>query len=364
MHSMYSRITLVSCVVVCLAGVASSQATDEPEVRRTSAQSIGASGPFFSFGLQGSLSDEQDFGVGGRLVIHPDRHTGLEFVTSFDYYFPQDDEWADYSYYEGGVATVFRLRDQEDSLRPYVGLGLSFGHSKSKLHLGSYGISDEVYSSTNADWNLTAGLLFGTGKRKYFIETRSSLENDRAVMVSAGVRFGGEPQPKIRRSAARPEPENDGIEPASAGNGEQAPSGVGARTACPARDVGIRVETDKGSHPTPEPKEGKALVYVLRPAFVGFKIQTKLAVDGEWVGANRGRNYFFLDLDPGEHHFCSKAENRSSLALRLEAGKTYFIEQKIGMGLMKARNKLVLLSEGDGREKLAECHLAVSALKE
>lgn len=88
----------------------------------------------------------------------------------------------------------------------------------------------------------------------------------------------------------------------------------------------------------------------------GHKIQTKMAVDGKWVGVNRGRNYFFLEFEPGDHYFCSKAENRSAAAFKLEAGKTYYLEQKIKGGFMKARNKLALLPDAEGAKKLAQCH--------
>jgi hypothetical protein len=135
------------------------------------------------------------------------------------------------------------------------------------------------------------------------------------------------------------------------------------KKACPAVDVGFRADTDKTTHPTPEPPPDKALVYVVRPTMMGNKIQSKLAVDGQWIAANRGHNYFFLTLDPGQHYFCSKAENRSVLALSLEAGKTYFLEQKIKMGFMKARNKLALLGEEEGKKKLAQCHPSVSQPK-
>ncbi|MBZ5684784.1 MAG: hypothetical protein LAP86_07095 [Acidobacteriia bacterium] len=49
---------------------------------------------------------------------------------------------------------------------------------------------------------------------------------------------------------------------------------------------------------------------------------TKLAVDGDWKGVNRGNNYFYFTLEPGEHYFCSAAENHSVLTLKVEAGKT------------------------------------------
>lgn len=128
--------------------------------------------------------------------------------------------------------------------------------------------------------------------------------------------------------------------------------------ACGPKDQKFKTKTDKKQHPTPEPPEGQALIYVIRPTMSGNKIQTKLGVDGKWVGVNRGNNYFFFTLEPGEHYFCSQAENKSVLGLNVEAGKTYYLQQKIRMGFMKARNKLVALEEEEGKKGLAKCHLS------
>jgi hypothetical protein len=128
------------------------------------------------------------------------------------------------------------------------------------------------------------------------------------------------------------------------------------KRACPSVDVKFKTETDKKSHPLGEAPSDKALVYVVRPTMYGNKIQSKLAVNGTWMGVNRGHNYFFFTLDPGEHYLCSKAENKSVMALKVEAGKTYFVEQKIKMGFMKARNKIELIPEEEGKKKLAKSH--------
>jgi uncharacterized protein DUF2846 len=98
------------------------------------------------------------------------------------------------------------------------------------------------------------------------------------------------------------------------------------------------------------------MIYVVRPTMMGNKIQTKLGVDGHWVGVNRGDNYFYFTLEPGTHYFCSQAENRSVLALTVEAGKTYYLQQKITMGFMKARNHLVVVDEAKGKEDVAKTH--------
>jgi hypothetical protein len=122
------------------------------------------------------------------------------------------------------------------------------------------------------------------------------------------------------------------------------------------KEVNYVADTDKKSHPTGEATADKALIYVMRTSMMGNKVQTKLAVDGEWKGVNRGHNYFFFTLPPGLHYFCDQAENRSVLALTVEAGKTYYLQQGIRMGVMKARNELSVMDDAEGQKKLASLH--------
>jgi hypothetical protein len=105
------------------------------------------------------------------------------------------------------------------------------------------------------------------------------------------------------------------------------------------------------------------MIYVLRTTIIGYKIASKLAVDGEWKGVNRGRSYFFFTVDPGEHYFCSESENQDYLALKVEAGKTYFLQQKVEAGVWKARTNLEIMSEADGRKRLPDVHLSVFEVK-
>ena len=129
------------------------------------------------------------------------------------------------------------------------------------------------------------------------------------------------------------------------------------------KEVKYVADTDKSRHPIPDQPGDKALVYVLRPSMMGNKIQTKLAVDGDWKGVNRGNNYFYFTLEPGEHYFCSAAENHSLLTLKVEAGKTYYIQQHIRMGVMKARNEIDAMTEEEGKTKLANARLSTWEVK-
>jgi hypothetical protein len=117
--------------------------------------------------------------------------------------------------------------------------------------------------------------------------------------------------------------------------------------------------TDSTQHPTPTAPSDKALIYIVRPSNAAGRIQTRLAVDGSWVGANYGNNYFFLTLDPGEHHFCSQAEDRNVLSLNLQAGKTYYLVQTVTTGMMKSRSTLQVITDLDGQESLTKSRLSV-----
>jgi len=115
-----------------------------------------------------------------------------------------------------------------------------------------------------------------------------------------------------------------------------------------------QVELSK-DRPMGKLQAGKALVYVVRPAFVGTTIKTYFVCDDDFKGINKGKSYFFFHVDPGKHVFWSKAENVDALELDVKAGQTYFIKQKIQMGALRARVKLVVLSEFEGKAALAKC---------
>lgn len=134
--------------------------------------------------------------------------------------------------------------------------------------------------------------------------------------------------------------------------------------ACGTEKVNYKASTDKKQHPTPEAPTDKALIYVLRPTIFGMKINSKIAADGDWKGVNRGKTYFFFTVEPGERYFCSESENQDYLKLNVEAGKTYYLQQKVEFGMWKARTNLVLLTEEEGKKKLKDVNLSVFEKKQ
>jgi hypothetical protein len=104
--------------------------------------------------------------------------------------------------------------------------------------------------------------------------------------------------------------------------------------------------------------EGMSILYIVRPAFIGTLVKFKVDCDGKPIGITKGKEYLYCVLDPGQHELSSKAENTSILKIFTEPNKKYFIEQKVKMGAMYARNQLELLDETSGTIKLGKCSLA------
>lgn len=133
--------------------------------------------------------------------------------------------------------------------------------------------------------------------------------------------------------------------------------------ACGTEEVNYDAKTDKTDRPLPEQPADKALIYIVRTAMIGYKIHSKLAVDGKWMGVNRGGTHFYFTLEPGEHFFCSESENQDYLPLTVEAGKTYYLKQQVEMGMFKARTNLVVLNEEEGKKAVTKTNLSVFELK-
>ena len=107
---------------------------------------------------------------------------------------------------------------------------------------------------------------------------------------------------------------------------------------CGPTAVQFDVKADKTKHTMAEQQEGKAIVYLLqdekrdpKPYYFSDPT-TRAGLDGQWVGANHGKSYFFFAVDPGEHQLCtdwqsslkSRSMQGAAKTFTAEAGKTYY----------------------------------------
>ncbi len=104
----------------------------------------------------------------------------------------------------------------------------------------------------------------------------------------------------------------------------------------------------------------KALVYIIRPAFIGFAVKFWAYADDQFLGVTNGKNYTYAYVTPGERVFWSRAENVNALKLNVEAGKIYYLQQHVRAGAIKATVDLELLDEAEAKKLVEKCKYYVT----
>jgi hypothetical protein len=105
---------------------------------------------------------------------------------------------------------------------------------------------------------------------------------------------------------------------------------------CGTANTKFDVATNDKQHPFAKPDPGKALIYFLQDDsdFLSHpRPTTRFGIDGHWIGATQSNSYFYISVDPGEHHLCGEwqsfvgfgAAHKSAAAhFTAEPGETYF----------------------------------------
>ncbi len=112
---------------------------------------------------------------------------------------------------------------------------------------------------------------------------------------------------------------------------------VSTRGGCGPSEKYFDVKTDKKLHPVSPADSGKALIYVFEDIERGPTM--RVGLDGVWVGANKGKSYFFFSVDPGDHQVCTNWQSGtfketskrigSAMTLKAEAGKVYYLRTQV-----------------------------------
>ena len=122
----------------------------------------------------------------------------------------------------------------------------------------------------------------------------------------------------------------------------------------------MRKETENFQLPK-TPDEKSAIVYVVRPSMVGTIVRFNVFLDDKEysseMGYNRGAQYIYFKVTPGQHRIFSKAENWDEIGIDAQAGRTYFIQQFSKMGIIMARNSLSQTTEDQGKYFVKESEL-------
>jgi len=138
------------------------------------------------FGGQLNYGDDTDFGLGPRLVLDDPALGEFRFIGSFDLYFPDSRSGVDADYWElnGNIVYDFEVKTST-KLTPYVGGGLNVAHASAKVSTPLPASS----SNTDLGVNLMAGLEFGAGRVRPFVELKVELEGGDQFVITGGILF-------------------------------------------------------------------------------------------------------------------------------------------------------------------------------
>ncbi len=109
------------------------------------------------------------------------------------------------------------------------------------------------------------------------------------------------------------------------------------------------------------PKDGMAGLYIYRDSMLGAALKKDVWVNDECVGETAPKVFFYKEVEGGKKHKVSTESEFSpnDLFVETEAGKHYFIEQYIKMGVMVGGANLELVSEEQGKKAIKPLKLAV-----
>ncbi|HRP88884.1 MAG TPA: DUF2846 domain-containing protein [Edaphocola sp.] len=93
-----------------------------------------------------------------------------------------------------------------------------------------------------------------------------------------------------------------------------------------------------------------ATIYVLRPSSFGSAIKFGIYQDEKLIGKLGPKSYLAWTVKPDgkEITIISKSENKDILTINPQPGKTYFIKQKVKMGIAIARTGLEFIDKSEG----------------
>lgn len=150
------------------------------------------------------------------------------------------------------------------------------------------------------------------------------------------------------------------------------PPAASARGGCGPSEAYFDVKTDRKQHPVASADTGKALVYVFEDIERGPTM--RIGLDGSWIGANKGKSYFFFSVDPGEHQVCSNWQSGtfketakrigSAMTLKAEAGKVYYLRAQVYERSEQDRNvKLEPVERAEGQFLISASSFSTFHLK-
>lgn len=107
------------------------------------------------------------------------------------------------------------------------------------------------------------------------------------------------------------------------------------------------------------PAADKAGLYIYRNTFGGQALKKTVTLDGTVIGETANKVYFFKEITPGQHVISTESEfSDNTVSFQADAGKNYFAEQYIKVGVFVGGAGVRMVDEATGKKEVAACSLA------
>ncbi|MES2611039.1 MAG: DUF2846 domain-containing protein [Pseudomonadota bacterium] len=113
------------------------------------------------------------------------------------------------------------------------------------------------------------------------------------------------------------------------------------------------------------PQAQTASLYIYRSEMTGASAPMTVSVNNQSLGKTNARTYYQLEVAPGSYTVVSSADNTSTVTVDAEAGKSYYVWQKVtmSMGSGTARAQVSLVNEAQGQKGVLASRLLTTKVR-
>lgn len=114
----------------------------------------------------------------------------------------------------------------------------------------------------------------------------------------------------------------------------------------------------------PASDQSHALIYIIRPDYTydfirlkGFYVYVDQIKPHKEIGINKGNNFIYFYVEPGEHVIYSESENIANIKINAKANEIIYIKQTARIGLTTLKNQLSLIDKNEAQNLIKQAGL-------
>ena len=104
-----------------------------------------------------------------------------------------------------------------------------------------------------------------------------------------------------------------------------------------------------------KPKEGKSLIYVIRPGDMNWVWKAYVYVDDVTEGDVEGKEFICFSVQPGNRLLSISGENKEHLLVSCMSDSVYYFEADCKMGMKTLKFKLKQLEKVEAEKLMEKC---------